>query len=106
MFEIRQNKNSEYYYVLKARNGEVILTGEGYSTKASCENTIESVRKNSFYEERFNKLYSKDGKSYFTLKAGNGQIIGKSRYYNSVASRDNGIESVRKNAETAKIVEI
>lgn len=106
MFEIRENKNAEYYYVLKARNGEVILTGEGCSTKASCENTIESVRKNSFYEERFVKMFSKDEKPYFILKAGNGQIVGKSRHYNSVASRDNGIESVRKNAETAKIVEI
>jgi len=57
-----------------------------------------------FYEERFNKLYSKNGKPYFTLKAGNGQIIGTSLYYEIEASRDNGILSVQKNAPDAKII--
>ena len=32
---------------LKAGNGEVIATSEGYKTKASCENGIESVKKNA-----------------------------------------------------------
>ncbi len=32
---------------LKARNGEIIATSEGYASKASCENGIESVRKNA-----------------------------------------------------------
>lgn len=32
---------------LKAANGQIIATSEGYSTKASCENGIESVKKNA-----------------------------------------------------------
>ena len=69
-------------------------------------NGIESVRKNSFYEERFDRMCSKDEEHYFILKATNGQVIGKSRYYKSVADRDNGIESVRKNSDNTKIVEV
>jgi uncharacterized protein YegP (UPF0339 family) len=98
MFEIRQNKNSEYYYVLKARNGEIILTGEACYTKAACENDIKSVKKNSHYDERFERITTKNGKHYFRLKATNGQIIGESMIYESVAARENGIESVRRNA--------
>ena len=41
----------------------------------------------------------------FNLKAGNGQIIGTSELYESEASRDNGIESVKKNAPDAEVVE-
>jgi uncharacterized protein YegP (UPF0339 family) len=56
-----------------------------------------SVKKNSQDDARFDKLESKNGKPYFNLKATNGQIIGNSEMYESVA-RDNGIESVKKNA--------
>ena len=46
-FEIYTDKAGEFRFRLKARNGEIILASEGYKTKASCENGIESVRKNS-----------------------------------------------------------
>ena len=37
----------------------------------------------------------------FSLKAGNGQIIGSSEMYSSASSRDNGIESCKTNAPGA-----
>ena len=41
-------------------------------------------------------------KPYFNLKAGNGQVIGTSELYESEAGRENGIESVKKNAPEAE----
>lgn len=46
-FEMYVDKAGEYRFRLKARNGEVIAVSEGYVKKASCENGIESVRKNA-----------------------------------------------------------
>lgn len=46
-FEIYLDKAGEYRFRLKATNGEVILASEGYKAKKSCENGIESVRKNA-----------------------------------------------------------
>lgn len=46
-FEMYVDKAGEYRFRLKARNGQVIATSEGYKTKASCENGIESVAKNA-----------------------------------------------------------
>ena len=46
-FEIYKDKAGEFRFRLKARNGEIIFASEGYKTKASCENGIESVRKNA-----------------------------------------------------------
>ena len=46
-FEMYQDKAGEYRFRLKARNGEIIAASEGYKTKASCENGIESVQKNA-----------------------------------------------------------
>lgn len=102
-FLVTKRKNEEFQFVLKAGNGQVILASEGYKTKAACDNGIESVKKNSQVDARFEKLESKNGKHYFNLKATNGQIIGNSEMYESVASRDNGIESVKKNAPDADV---
>ena len=105
-FEISVRKNGEFQFNLKASNGEIILTSEGYTTKAACLNGVESVKKNSASEERFEKLVAKNGKPYFNLKATNGQVIGQSQMYASERNRDNGIASVMKNAPIAEIVEM
>ena len=46
-FVITKDKRGEFRFVLKAGNGEVIASSEGYKTKASANNGIESVRKNA-----------------------------------------------------------
>lgn len=102
-FVITKRANGEFQFNLKAGNGQGILASEGYSSKAGCENGIESVRKNSQDDARFEKLTSKNDKPYFNLKATNGQIIGTSEMYESTSARDNGIESVKTNAPTATI---
>lgn len=101
-FEITKRKDGEFQFNLKAGNGQVILTSEGYASKASCINGIESVKKNSQDDSKFERKTSKNGKPFFNLKATNGQVIGNSELYESEASRDNGIESVKKNAPEAE----
>ncbi len=105
-FEITLRKNDEFQFNLKAGNGQVILTSEGYKSKAGCNNGIESVKKNSQDDNRFKRLEAKNGKPYFNLTSTNGQIIGTSEMYESEASRDNGIESVKKNAPDAQIIDL
>ena len=46
-FEMYLDKAGEYRFRLKAKNGEVIATSEGYKAKASCINGIESVKENA-----------------------------------------------------------
>ncbi|MDR6785067.1 uncharacterized protein YegP (UPF0339 family) [Pedobacter africanus] len=105
-FEITTRKNGEYQFNLKAGNGQVILASEGYSSKSACQNGIESVRKNASDDSKFERKTSSNGKPYFNLKASNGQVIGNSEMYESEASRENGIESVKKNAPTADVSDL
>ena len=46
-FEIYNDKAGEFRFRLKAKNGEIIAVSEGYTSKDSCENGIESVKKNA-----------------------------------------------------------
>ncbi len=46
-FEVYKDKAGEFRFRLKAKNGEIIATGEGYKAKASCLNGIDSIRRNA-----------------------------------------------------------
>ena len=46
-FEIYKDKAGEFRFRLKAKNGEIIATSEGYKTKDNCQNGVDSVKKNA-----------------------------------------------------------
>lgn len=104
-FEVYEDKAGEFRFRLKAGNGENILSSEGYSSKSACLNGVESVKKNAPDDERYEKKETSAGNFRFNLKAANHQIIGTSQSYKSTSGRDNGIESVKKNAPDAKVEE-
>ena len=105
-FEVKTAKNGQTHFNLLAGNGQIIMQSEMYASKASALNGIASIQKNASIDGRFNRLVAKSGKPYFVLKAGNHQVIGQSQQYESESSRDNGIESVKKNAPGATIVDL
>lgn len=102
-FEIFKGKDEEFYFHLKAGNGEVILASQGYTTKANCQKGIHSVAANSQNQEHFDKKVAKDGREYFVLMATNGQVVGNSQMYTTTSARDHGIDSVYSNASRASI---
>ncbi len=104
-FVIIKRSNGEYQFNLKAVNGEVILTSEGYSSKSGCDNGVDSVRTNSQDDARYDRKRSTNDKHYFNLKATNGQVIGTSEMYEGSSSMETGIASVMKNAPTANVEE-
>ncbi|MET3535163.1 YegP family protein [Chryseobacterium limigenitum] len=102
-FIISKRTNGDYQFNLKAANGQIILTSQGYNSKSGCENGIESVKKNSQDDNKFERHTAKDGRCYFNLKASNGQVIGTSQMYESENGMENGIESVKNNASGASV---
>ena len=105
VFEIYKDKADEYRFRLKASNGQLVLSGEGYAAKAGCLNGIESVKENCMVPERFETYQDKAEKYRFRLKAANGQVIGVGEAYETEASLANGIESVTRWASDSEIKE-
>ena len=113
-FVIRKT-NTGIKFDLKAGNGEVIATSEVYASEAACKNGVESVKKNApvaavenqtvegYAAEKhpkFEVYTDKKGEFRFRLKATNGEVILASEGYVKKTSCLNGIESVRKNADS------
>lgn len=46
-FEILKSSNDQFYFNLKAGNGQVVATSETYTTKQNCENGISSTKENA-----------------------------------------------------------
>ena len=112
--------NSGIKFDLKATNGQTIATSEIYESRAACLNGVESVRRNApianvedqtlenfetVTHPKFEMYVDKAGEYRFRLKARNGAIIAVSEGYTAKASCENGIESVKKNAAEAEVVE-
>lgn len=104
-YVIQKSSNGQYWWVLKAANGETILKSEMYNSKQASKGGIESSKIN-IADCDFNRLFSKIDQPYFTQRAANHQIIGTSQMYSSISARDGGIESVKKNASGATIEDL
>lgn len=115
-FVIKQATNG-YKFDLKATNGQTVATSEVYSTKAAAIAGAESVAKaapeakladltvgGEATNPKFELYEDKAGEFRFRLKARNGEIIAVSEGYKTKTACENGIESVRKNAD-GEIVE-
>ncbi len=97
--------NSQFYYRIRSANNEIILNGEGYTSKQSCLNGIVSVKANAPYDNRYER---KDAYNNYTfnLRAGNGEIIGRSESYTTSFSRENGISAVKRDAPIAGVEDL
>ncbi|MBR5372561.1 MAG: YegP family protein [Oscillospiraceae bacterium] len=113
-FVIKQTKTG-IKFDLKAGNGEVIATSEVYTTEKACRAGIASVQKNApiagvedqtaegfetLKHPKFEVYKDKAGEFRFRLKATNGQIIAVSEGYKAISGCLNGIDSVKKNADS------
>jgi hypothetical protein len=106
-FEVYQSgKKNEFRFRLRADNGQTILSGEGYSSRAACLNGIESVKKIAKDPKRVTKTQTPNKLFRFSVVAGNNEIIGVSQNYKSESGRNNGIDSVKRNAAKAEIKDV
>jgi uncharacterized protein YegP (UPF0339 family)/menaquinone-dependent protoporphyrinogen IX oxidase len=127
-FEIILDSANKFRFHLKAANGEIIAVSQSYGAKESAINGIDSIKKNApiakivdlttaegampkhakgiVQETVFEIQTNAPDKWRFHLKAANGEIIAVSQSYGAKESAINGIDSIKKNAPIAKIVDL
>lgn len=106
-FEIFKGTDSQFYFRLKAPNGEIIGWSEGYTMKQSAQTGIASVRVNSQYDSQYNFFTGSDGQHYFNLKsAGNNEIILRSEGYVSSQGVQKGAGAVKFYAPDATVEDL
>ena len=105
-YQIKKSVNGQFYWTLKAINGEQILrSSETYTTKYNCNASI-LVSKKCLADKNFQKKVATNGQYFFVQIADNYEPIGMSEMYNTIQARDAGIESVKRNAPIAAIEDL
>ncbi len=117
---IKETKNGGYGFNLLATNGQVIATSQVYKDLPTCQAGAASVIENApaarledqtdiGFEElacpKFEVYADKAGEFRFRLKAKNGLIVAVSEGYKELKTCLNGVESVKKNAADAEVVQ-
>lgn len=102
-FEITKSEKGEFYFKLVNAEGKTLVRSEGYNAKASCTGGIESVRKNSTDDKRFDLKTASDGRPYFNLKASNGQIVGTSPMFADEAACAAAVAALKAGAADAAV---
>ena len=100
-YQIYTGKDDQLYFRLYAKNGEIILSSEGYVSKSGCQNGISSVKENAPNDRRYRQKTAANGQFYFVLVAANGEVIGVSETYTTKRRRADGIEAVKRTAPIA-----
>jgi len=100
---LRKSDAKEPFSFVFVDGESTIVKSENYAQKASAKNGIESVRKNSQVEERYELKESSNGKFFFNIKATNGQVVATSTLFASEDDRATAIEKLKAQAPDAKL---
>src|SRR5690606_19071419 len=79
-FELFHSENNQkFYFNLKAKNGQVIVSSQVYADKSGAINGIESVKTNCGDDAKFERKTASNGNCQFNRKSGNATGIGCSQ---------------------------
>jgi uncharacterized protein YegP (UPF0339 family) len=104
-FVVKVAKDGQFYFSFLSPEGRKILGSEMYKAKASAFNGIASIKRNAPDSKRYDRLVARNGKLYFTLEAGNHEIIGMSDFYETEELREQAVATVMWCAPDAEVFE-
>jgi uncharacterized protein len=101
-FEIFEGHDGEFFFRLRAADGEQILTSRPYTTKAGVEGGVFSVRTNAPIHARYDRRQTPSGFS-FVVKSVAHEVIGRSEVYPTAAARDASMLLMKTDAAAANV---
>lgn len=101
-----KKEDGHYYVTLKVKGGHVMLSSIKHLSKSSCKNGIEIIRANASDNLKYEYKKTYEGKFYFRLRTAHGEVLGNSKFYQTAEHRNVGIETVRRIAPLASVIDL
>ncbi len=105
-FELTKNRHGLFVLSLKAANGQVVMTSQTLHNKDDAQALLEQLRKCSLKDECYDRRLAPGGQPYFSLLGEDGERLGKSTHYSSIAAMEKGIASVKRNASASRMLDL
>jgi len=106
IFIVKKEEDGHFYVTLKVKGGHIMLHGIRHLSKSSCKDGIEIIRANATDNLKYEYKKTFDGKFYFRLKSVHGEVLGSSKIYETAEHRNTGIETVRRIAPFARVIDL
>lgn len=90
-FEIFQGEDRKTYFHLRAGNGEIMLSSQGYTAASSAKTGVASVVANGGDASNYEVFETEGGQYAFRLVAQNHEVIARSETYASKSSADRAV---------------
>jgi uncharacterized protein YegP (UPF0339 family) len=94
-FETFKGTDGKYYFQLRAKNGQVVLQSQGYTTKSSAEKGEASAEINGADASHFAIAAGEGGQYDFRIVAANHQVVAHSHMYADKSGALHGASAVR-----------
>ena len=105
-FILKKEVDGHYSVTLKVKGGHIMLNGIKHLSKSFCKEGIEIIRANATDNLKYEYKKTFDGKFYFRLKTVHGEVLGNSKIYETAEHRNVGIETVRRIAPFASVIDL
>ena len=106
VFIVKREDDGHYSVSLKVKGGHIMLNSLKHLSKSSCKEEIEIIRANAPDNLKYEYKKTFDGKFYFRLKSVHGEVLGNSKIYETAEHRNVGIETVRRIAPRASVIDL
>ncbi len=93
--EVRQGETGQWRFTVHAKNGQIVLSSEQYSSEAAAVNGAVAVQTVGTDAAAYTLQQNAAKGWYFTVKADNGQIVGVSQQYTTKSSAQSAINSLK-----------
>lgn len=93
-FEIFEGQNGLHYFRLVAKNGEIVLASQAYSSHAAALNGTFAVSEAGLYRGNYQVNKAASGEYYFNLLGANNEVIGTSEMYHNASNARRGRNDV------------
>ena len=106
-YEYWQTQMGQWYWHLRAANGEIIAYGEGYYNEAGCKRAIDLVRSsgNAPVTMKYEYWKAPNRQRYWHLRAANNEIIAQGEGYHNEDDCERAIQLV-KSSGNAPVIRI
>lgn len=102
--EVLVGETGKFRFNVHAKNGQIVLSSEQYTTAAAAFNGAFAVQAEGQSATSYTVKSNSDGGYYFTLSANNGQIIGVSQQYTTRAAATSAISSLQSFLPTISVL--
>jgi uncharacterized protein len=92
--EVAAGETGQFHFNVHAKNGQVVLSSESYTTEAAAWNGAFAVQADGTTAANYAVKQNTAGGWYFTLTALNGQVIGVSQQYTTKSSAQSGVNAM------------